>query len=153
MDRRNFLKKAIGGVIGLQFVALFYSFFKNKPEEKKENDDWVELGMINDFEKGKTYSFPSNKVFLHRTGEGDFLAISNKCTHLGCAVTLDSRTSGFICPCHSSHFDKLGNVTQSPAKRALDYYPIRIQANKLLVNLNDSTKRASFSKNQLTTVS
>ncbi|MFV0365049.1 MAG: ubiquinol-cytochrome c reductase iron-sulfur subunit [Mangrovibacterium sp.] len=154
MDRRNFLKKAIGGIIGLQFAALFYSFFRNnKPTEQAVANNWLELGMVDDFQNGKTYSFPNNKLFLHRTVDGEFLALSNKCTHLGCAINLNTQTGGFVCPCHSSHFDELGNVVQSPAKRALDYYPIHIQAQKILVDLNGGMKRASFNKNQLTSVS
>ncbi len=151
MNRRNFLKNLLGAVIGLQFAGLFYSFFKNKPSEQVTPDEWLDLGTTHDFENGKTYSFPNNKLYLHRTLNGEFLAISNKCTHLGCAVNLDVKTNSFICPCHSSHFDTLGNVLQSPAKRALDYYPIKIQGNKIAVNLNKSIKRERFDDSQLTT--
>lgn len=153
MNRRNFIKKAIGAIIGLQFVALFYSFFRSGAKEEKASSEWLDLGMVDDFQKGKTYSFPNNKLFLHRTAEGEFLALSNKCTHLGCAINLDAASGNFICPCHASHFDKLGRVIQSPAKRALDYYPIRIQALHVKVDLNGGIKRTSFNPNQLTSAS
>ncbi len=151
INRRNFIRKAIAAIIGIQIFALIFSFFRNQNKHKELEEQWTELGKVNEFEAGRTYSFPNSKVFLHLSTEGKFLAISNKCTHLGCAVNLDSTTQNFICPCHSSMFDKLGNVIQSPAKRALDYYPIKITANKVMVNLNNSKKRTAFNNSQTTT--
>ncbi|MFV0289509.1 MAG: ubiquinol-cytochrome c reductase iron-sulfur subunit [Mangrovibacterium sp.] len=153
MDRRNFIKNAIGAIIGLQVVALFYSFFRNNSPKLSNSSEWLDLGLVDDFENGKTYTFPNNKLFLHRTENGEFIALSNKCTHLGCAINLDSQNDRFICPCHSSHFDKLGVVLQSPAKRPLDYFPISIQANKVKVDVRKSMKRNLFDKSQLTSIS
>lgn len=46
-------------------------------------------------------------------------AISAVCTHLGCAVNWDQSEQAFVCPCHGSRYDALGQVTRGPAPRAL----------------------------------
>ncbi len=37
--------------------------------------------------------------------EGDIVAYSSLCTHMGCPVVYDSASSTFRCPCHYSTFD------------------------------------------------
>jgi arsenite oxidase small subunit len=37
--------------------------------------------------------------------DGDIVAYSNLCTHMGCPVSYDSGTRTFKCPCHFSVFD------------------------------------------------
>lgn len=37
--------------------------------------------------------------------EGDVVAYSTLCTHMGCPVAYDSRARAFKCPCHFSQFD------------------------------------------------
>ncbi len=46
-------------------------------------------------------------------------AISAVCTHLGCAVNWDQSEQAFVCPCHGSRYDALGQVTRGPAPRDL----------------------------------
>ncbi|WP_170944125.1 Rieske 2Fe-2S domain-containing protein [Leptolyngbya sp. BC1307] len=46
-------------------------------------------------------------------------AISAVCTHLGCAVNWDQSEQAFVCPCHGSRYDALGQVTGGPASRNL----------------------------------
>lgn len=46
-------------------------------------------------------------------------AISAVCTHLGCAVNWDQAEQAFVCPCHGSRYDPLGQVTRGPAPRDL----------------------------------
>ncbi|MFV0505661.1 MAG: ubiquinol-cytochrome c reductase iron-sulfur subunit [Bacteroidales bacterium] len=149
-NRRKFLERIVAGVIGLQILALALSFFRGKGSTSKNKDKWVELGDASEFEKGKTYGFPDDKLFLHRTKDGAFIAISSKCTHLGCAVTMDVDTYQFVCPCHASQFSTLGNATKGPAKRALDYHPIKMNGTKISVDLAQTFKRQEFDKNQLT---
>jgi len=47
-------------------------------------------------------------------------AISAVCTHLGCTVNWDTTQSAFICPCHGSQFDDMGQVTSGPASQSLE---------------------------------
>ena len=82
--------------------------------------------------------------------DGGFLALSLICSHLGCSVMFDEVKKQFICPCHSSAFDNLGNVINSPAPRALDYFPVSIEAGKVVVDTGQKKKRKKFESNQVT---
>lgn len=46
-------------------------------------------------------------------------AISAVCTHLGCIVDWEPAAQSFVCPCHGSRYDALGEVTHGPARRSL----------------------------------
>jgi cytochrome b6-f complex iron-sulfur subunit len=45
--------------------------------------------------------------------------ISAVCSHLGCTVNWDKEQQAFVCPCHGSRYDNLGQVTHGPAPRSL----------------------------------
>ena len=56
---------------------------------------------------------PGNKfVAIKRTGPLTFAAYSIVCTHQGCLTELQG--NALVCPCHDSHFDANGAVTQQP---------------------------------------
>jgi cytochrome b6-f complex iron-sulfur subunit len=107
-------------------------------------------GNVDDFAANSVTPDRVNKYFIIRTDDGGFLALSLTCSHLGCSVLWDEGKKQFICPCHSSAFDKFGNVINSPAPAPLDYYPVIIEAGKVKIDMNQKKKRKKFEKNQLT---
>ncbi len=148
--RRSFIKKAILTVISLEAAYLIFDVFKNKSNPKLASTLFT-AGKSDFFEKNKMYPFNSGKFYLSVFEDGGMLAISIKCTHLGCIVQPDSK--GFLCPCHASAFDKRGEVLSPPATRALDIYPITIEKGEILVDINSPIKRnKGFRKSQLTYV-
>ena len=48
------------------------------------------------------FSYPQehDTCILVRVGERDFLAYSNKCSHLSCAVVPEMKSGRLLCPCH-----------------------------------------------------
>lgn len=68
--------------------------------------------------------------WLARTPAG-LRAFSAACPHLGCGVI--RAPGGFLCPCHSSHFDALGGAKDGPSPRGLDPLPLRIERGRVLV--------------------
>jgi cytochrome b6-f complex iron-sulfur subunit len=58
------------------------------------------------------------QVLLVRAS-GEVRAMSARCTHLGCTVSLTADGGSLICPCHGSEYDLDGGVTRGPAPRAL----------------------------------
>ena len=149
INRRNFIKKAVLTVISLEIAYLIFDVFKNKTS-KKQNKDLFSAGKINAFEKNKMYPFNSGKFYLSVFDDGGMLAISIKCTHLGCIVQANDK--GFHCPCHASTFDKHGEVLSPPATRALDIFSITIENGEILVDINNPIRRKGFDKSQLTYV-
>jgi quinol---cytochrome c reductase iron-sulfur subunit, bacillus type len=59
-------------------------------------------------------------------GGGDFIAISNRCMHLGCPVRFVPASARFICPCHGGVYDFTGSVSGGPPVRPLDRFYTRV---------------------------
>jgi cytochrome b6-f complex iron-sulfur subunit len=153
--RRDFFSK-LWAILGLVAFAelVFFTVSMLKPGKKfqKENPGSVRkiAGKVEDFAVNSVTADRVNKYFLVRNDDGGFLALSLICSHLGCSVLWDEVKKQFICPCHSSAFDKLGNVINSPAPRALDYFPVSIEAGKVVVDIGQKKKRKKFETNQVT---
>lgn len=54
---------------------------------------------------------------------GNVTALSNVCTHRGCAVAWDAGAGSFSCPCHGGVFDLAGKVVSGPPPAPLKSYP------------------------------
>jgi Rieske Fe-S protein len=66
------------------------------------------------------YPGPSDPCLLMRTGEDSFVAYSQKCTHLSCAVYYRNKSGRLECPCHEGAFAvRDGSVIQGPPPRPL----------------------------------
>ncbi len=52
--------------------------------------------------------------------EGELVAYSTVCPHLGCAVDYSADVGKFKCPCHRSAFGLDGTAEEGPAPRPLD---------------------------------
>lgn len=152
--RRRFLKVLWAG-LGLvalgELVLMVISFFR--PVSKKEDpvaaDRLIDAGSIDTYEPGTVAAFVRGQFYLVCFDNGGFLAVSGKCTHLGCAVPWDKEQQKFVCPCHASEFDISGNVLSSPAPRALDLFKINIVNNNIYVDVGSRIKRNRFDKSQL----
>jgi cytochrome b6-f complex iron-sulfur subunit len=53
------------------------------------------------------------------------------CTHLGCTVEWKSEVNRFICPCHGSEYDAMGQVEKGPAKRSLPLVTVVVKQNQI----------------------
>jgi Rieske Fe-S protein len=68
------------------------------------------------------FAYPDehDTCLLVRAGEDEFLAYSNKCSHLSCAVTPDVSSGRLLCPCHHGSFDlATGRPLAGPPRRPL----------------------------------
>jgi Rieske Fe-S protein len=66
------------------------------------------------------YPGPNDSCLLLRTREGSYVAYSQKCTHLSCAVFPSSDGKRLECPCHEGYFSAAdGRVLQGPPPRPL----------------------------------
>jgi cytochrome b6-f complex iron-sulfur subunit len=81
--------------------------------------------------------------------DGGFLAVSRKCTHLGCTIPWLNKEKRFACPCHGSAFDINGEVINAPAPRALDIYNLFIENRIIKVDTSKPIKRSGFRPDQL----
>jgi Rieske Fe-S protein len=66
------------------------------------------------------YPGPADPCILVRTGPETYVAYSQKCTHLSCAVYYSEGQNRLECPCHEGYFSvQNGEVLQGPPTRPL----------------------------------
>ena len=123
INRRSFFSKTLYAILTLQIVYLFVKLLDPKRSHTKSKG-LFDAGSVIFFEKGRVYPYSVQGFFLHRLNDGGFLAVSSKCTHLGCAVQFSAQNMRFECPCHASAFSPIGEVLSAPATRALDFFNI-----------------------------
>ena len=151
--RRSFLWRlwlAICGLALVEYVLIAADFLR--PHRGRGSDDAgiVVAGPIDRFEPGSVTAFPAGKFYLARLDDGGFLALSRRCTHLGCTVPWNARENAFVCPCHSSSFDITGEVLSPPAPRPLDLHPVRIENGIVKVDTGERVRRSAFGSGQVT---
>jgi cytochrome b6-f complex iron-sulfur subunit len=151
--RREFLNKlwkVLGVVAFFEITAVFFGYlFSGKSEnENLKPKQLFDAGSINSFQKKSVTAFRGGRFYLVRLDDGGFLALSLRCTHLGCSINWEEDKKRFICPCHASAFEINGNVQNPPAPSALDYFPVVIQNGKVMVDIGTKLTRTRFSKEQ-----
>jgi cytochrome b6-f complex iron-sulfur subunit len=151
--RRSFLWRmwgVIGGVALLEYVLIAVDFLRPHREGGGEDGGVVVAGPLERFDPGSVTAFPEGKFYLARLADGGFLALSRRCTHLGCTVPWDAGTNRFVCPCHASSFDITGEVLSPPAPRPLDLHPVRIENGIVKVDTGERIRRSAFESTQVT---
>lgn len=148
ISRRKFVGYLLSGLLALEGAWLLLRSTGRRDDSQKESV-LHDAGPIDSFSKNQSHAFTSGQFNLIRYADGGFIALSTKCTHLGCIVNTNSDKSGFTCPCHSSSFDRYGEVLSSPATRPLDTYPIIFKDGHVWVDISKAAKRQKFEKDQL----
>jgi cytochrome b6-f complex iron-sulfur subunit len=63
--------------------------------------------------------------FVVKDSDGSYwIALYQKCVHLGCTVPFKPSCASFKCPCHGSHYNVDGEYLDGPAPRSLDRFQI-----------------------------
>jgi len=79
------------------------------------------------------YPAPADRCILVRTGQNEYVAFSQKCTHLSCAVYYERETNRLACPCHHGYFSATdGSVLQGPPPRPLPRIILERQGQELV---------------------
>jgi Rieske Fe-S protein len=84
--------------------------------------DSVEVGASHLFR----YPTANDPAILIRLPDSEFVAFSQKCTHLGCVVYPSH--DKLECPCHEGFFDlRTGDVLAGPPERPLDRIAVEVR--------------------------
>ena len=153
-SRRSFftiLWIGLGTVALIEFIGVVSAFLMPRKKRIKSGDfgDIIDAGPVDKFPKESVTAFIRGKFYLCRLEDGGFLAVSRKCTHLGCTVPWSEKEKKFVCPCHASVFDIRGTVISPPAPRALDVYHVYIENNIVKVDTGKRVKRSGFRTDQV----
>ncbi|MBM3660051.1 MAG: Rieske 2Fe-2S domain-containing protein [Actinobacteria bacterium] len=66
--------------------------------------------------------------------EEGFVALYQKCPHLGCRVPWCQTSQWFECPCHGSKYNRVGEKKGGPAPRGMDRFGLEVAGNSILVD-------------------
>jgi Rieske Fe-S protein len=135
VNRRQLIKfltlTSLGMFVG-NFWILIKSWLRREqtyPRQVISRINEIPIGGVKLFE----YPDPKNQCLLVRTGENDYVAYSQKCTHLSCAVYYSREDNQLICPCHNGRFSiRDGAVIQGPPTRALPHVILQQNAGELI---------------------
>jgi len=143
-DRRGFLGRATAAVGGL-FAALFgvpAAATLVDPAVRGAGSRWVDAGSAVELTAGtpQRFTFEVEAGWERRRDVGylvrdgaDVLALSARCTHLGCKVRPGKE--GFSCPCHGGAFSRRGEPIAGPPKRPLARFETRVQKGRIEVRV------------------
>ncbi len=76
----------------------------------------------------------TNGVIVARTNAGNYIAVSQTCTHQGVTVVYQASGNVFYCSGHGSKFSESGGVTQGPATAPLKQYMAMLNGTTLRVH-------------------
>ncbi len=151
--RRSFLNILwwIAGVSALlEITAVAVSFLTGRKERKTgEKSLLIDAGQAENFALNSVTANIQGRFYLCRLEDGGFLALSGKCTHLGCSIPWMNEDKKFACPCHGSAYDIRGVVLSPPATRPLDIYPVIIQNGLVRVDVAKGKRRDKFHMEQV----
>ena len=152
--RKKFLNKLWKGLAilaSIEFSAVIFGFLFSGKGNKNAYipKQLIEAGPVNSFQANSVTVFRGGRFYLTRLEDGGFIALSLRCTHLGCSIEWEEDRKRFICPCHSSAFAMNGDVQNPPAPKALDYYPIIIEKGVIKVDVGTKIERDRYSKEQI----
>ena len=79
------------------------------------------------------YPEPDDQAMLLHLPGGRFVAFSQKCTHLSCAVYFQPEQRRLYCPCHEGVFDmETGDAVAGPPQRRLPQITLRRDGDMLV---------------------
>ena len=129
--RRDFTKflvlTSFAFVVGQTWIV-----FENFRRRRRGLPPVRKIGELNAIPVGSalTFAYPGahDDCIIVRTGEQRFVAYSQKCTHLACAVTPRVSENCLHCPCHNGFFDlATGAPTAGPPRRPLPRITLEIR--------------------------
>ena len=135
LSRRELLRFAVltsgalfAGTAILAVLGLTRSLRRGQPTAIARVDELQE-GDVRYFE----YPEADDQAMLIRLPGGEFVAYSQKCTHLSCAVYYQHETDRLYCPCHEGFFDvRTGEPTAGPPQRRLPRIILRRDGDLLI---------------------
>jgi cytochrome b6-f complex iron-sulfur subunit len=159
--RRQFLNRGIVGlfVVGLAgFGATMIAFLWPPPAAGFGGK--ITAGTVDDVKKildtkqpfynpqGRFYiaPFPTDQATLDKAkkvyGDGavysgmkaGYVALYQKCVHLGCRVPWCQTSQWFECPCHGSKYNRVGEKKGGPAPRGLDRFALSVGNGAIVVD-------------------
>lgn len=151
IDRRSFLKYAgiaVGALAVIELGGVGFAYLQPRVAEG-DFGSVINASTVDGFPPGSVTQIINGRFYLTQFDDGGFLALHQRCTHLGCTVPWNQSEQLFVCPCHNSQFDDAGTVLNPPAPRPLDRFAVAIEAGMVKVDTGSAIARDSFDTSQV----
>ncbi len=159
--RRQFLNRGIGAMVGISlsgFGAACLGFLW--PTSSTGFGGKVSAGKVSDIvsviqAKAAPFYVPEARAYIVQYPSADlpaakkvyspityagmekgFVALYQRCVHLGCRVPWCQTSQWFECPCHGSKYNRVGEKKAGPAPRGLDRFEISV-SDTITINTGD----------------
>ena len=153
--RRDFLRTglllSVGGFLAT-FAGASIAFLW--PSLKGGFGANLDIGSVDDvragIQEGGRFEYPSGRTYLvaydpakdtsgayvdiTQDGKAPFMALYQKCVHLGCRVPWCESSQWWECPCHGSRYNRWGEYQFGPAPRGLDRFAVTIENDRVIVD-------------------
>jgi Rieske Fe-S protein len=153
ISRRSFMTGVAltaGGVASAMFALPALGFALGPLFTKTDHRSLLDVGSVDDFtattytpqvittvagigEVGKTLLYIRKNAHPTENQAWPYIAISNRCAHLGCPVRYIDAAKSFICPCHGGTYGFEGQVTGGPPVRPLDRFETFVVDGRVMV--------------------
>jgi Rieske Fe-S protein len=136
VERRDFMKFMV--LTSLAFtVGQFWIAAQNWWRRRRGEPEMVAVALTADLPIGGThlFSYPTahDPCVLVRTADRRFVAYSQKCTHLSCAVLPQVEAGVIRCPCHDGLFDLAsGRPLAGPPRRPLSRVTLQFNGDQIV---------------------
>jgi cytochrome b6-f complex iron-sulfur subunit len=85
--------------------------------------------------QGKTLADQLVAETIVKDSDGSFwIALYQRCVHLGCTVPFRDDCVSFKCPCHGSHYNVTGEYLDGPAPRSFDRFALSFNGENVVVD-------------------
>jgi cytochrome b6-f complex iron-sulfur subunit len=153
MKRRSFL--------GVLAAFVWVGCSKGKPKDARLDPGFVRVGqvaaIVDEVRSGsplyvleaRAYLalFPDDalddarEVYDKRVISGiedtGLVALSQKCTHLGCRMPFCEQSKRYECPCHAAIYTPTGDRVGGPAPRGMDRFPVAVIEDILYIDTRE----------------
>ena len=76
----------------------------------------------------------SSESFVKGADGSHWVALYQRCVHLGCTYAYRSDCASFKCPCHGSHYNVDGEYLDGPAPRSADRFAMSFSGTDVIVS-------------------
>ena len=139
-----FMGLATGALLSIPLIRLALHPVLGKTTETA----WSDLGAVDEFADvtapvkriakieqldGWRRIISEKPVYIVKGKDGQLLALSTVCPHLGCAITWTESKQQFVCPCHLGIFAPDGSLVSGPPPRSMDTLEHRVENGRIQV--------------------
>ena len=135
VSRRDFTKYLV--LVSFAFViGQFWIMMLNWNRKRRGELPLTEVARIDELSTGQTklFQYPQQHepCVLVRVNDSQFVAYSQKCTHLSCPVIPRPELGKLNCPCHEGSFDlATGQPLAGPPRRPLIKVKLQFQNGRI----------------------